>query len=58
MMALFIELKKAYDSVWREILYNILIRVWGTHETSQSDQNVFFFILEFCILLRVLYQGH
>jgi hypothetical protein len=24
---------KAYDSVRREVLYNIL-RVWGTHETS------------------------
>jgi hypothetical protein len=30
---LFIDLKKAYDSVRREVLYNIL-RVWGTHKTS------------------------
>jgi hypothetical protein len=45
---LFIDLK-AYDSVRREVLYNILLRVWegsivqyshrvwGTHETSQAD---------------------
>jgi hypothetical protein len=31
---LFIDFKKAYDSVRREVLYN---RVWGTHETSQVD---------------------
>jgi hypothetical protein len=31
---IFIELKKASDSVRREVLYNILIRVWGTHETN------------------------
>jgi hypothetical protein len=31
---LFVDFKKAYDSVRREVLYNILIRVWGTHETS------------------------
>jgi hypothetical protein len=30
---LFIDFKKDYDSVRREVLYNIL-RVWGTHETS------------------------
>jgi hypothetical protein len=30
---LFVDFKKAYDSVRREVLYNIL-RVWGTHETS------------------------
>jgi hypothetical protein len=29
--------KKAYDSVRREVLCNILIRVWGTHETSEAD---------------------
>jgi hypothetical protein len=33
---LFIDFKKAYDSVRREVLYNILI-VWGTHETSQVE---------------------
>jgi hypothetical protein len=31
---LFIGFKKAYDSVRREVLNNILIRVWGAHETS------------------------
>jgi hypothetical protein len=30
---LFIDFKKAYDSVSREVLYNIL-RVWDNHETS------------------------
>jgi hypothetical protein len=30
---LFVDFKKAYDSVRREELYNILI-VWGTHENS------------------------
>jgi hypothetical protein len=33
---LFIDLKKAYDSVRREVSYNILV-VWGSHETSQAD---------------------
>jgi hypothetical protein len=33
---LFIDFKKAYDSVRREVLYNILI-VLGTHEISQAD---------------------
>jgi hypothetical protein len=33
---LFIDFKKAYYSVRRELLYNIY-RVWGTHETSQVD---------------------
>jgi hypothetical protein len=31
---LFIDFMKAYDSVRKEIVYNIL---WGTHETSQVD---------------------
>jgi sorting nexin-29 len=30
---LFIDYKKAYDSVRREVLYNL----WGTHETSKID---------------------
>jgi hypothetical protein len=30
---LFVDFKKAYDSVRREVLYNILI-VWGTDETN------------------------
>jgi sorting nexin-29 len=34
---LFIDFKKAYDSVRREVLYNILIRVRSTHETSEVD---------------------
>jgi hypothetical protein len=33
---LFIDFKKAYDSVRREVLYNIPI-VWGIHETSQVN---------------------
>jgi hypothetical protein len=33
---LFIDFKKAYDSVMREVLYSILI-VWGTDEYSQGD---------------------
>jgi hypothetical protein len=33
---LFIDFKKAYDLVRREVLYNIL-RVRGTQETSQVD---------------------
>jgi hypothetical protein len=31
---LFIDFKKDYDSVRNEVLYNILIRVWATAETS------------------------
>jgi hypothetical protein len=30
---IFVDFKKAYDSVRREVLYNIL-RVWDTHEIS------------------------
>jgi hypothetical protein len=32
---LFIDFKKAYDSVRREVLYNLL-RVWNPHEISQA----------------------
>jgi hypothetical protein len=32
---LFIDFKKAYDSVRRKVLQNIL-RVWGSHEISQA----------------------
>jgi hypothetical protein len=31
---LFLHLRKAYDSVRREVLYN---RVWFIHEASQAD---------------------
>jgi hypothetical protein len=31
---LFVDLKKAYETVRREVLYSILIRVWGTHVSS------------------------
>jgi hypothetical protein len=34
---LFKHFKKAYDSARREVLYNILIRVWNPHEISQAD---------------------
>jgi hypothetical protein len=34
---LFIDFKKTYDSVRREVLYNILIEFRVTHETSQVD---------------------
>jgi hypothetical protein len=33
---LFTDFEKAYDSLRREELYNI-ITVWGSHETSQVD---------------------
>jgi hypothetical protein len=36
---LFIDFKKACDSVRREVLYNILI-VWGTHETNPCGGGV------------------
>ena len=39
MHQLFIDFKKAYDSIGREILYNILI-VFGPHETSKANKNV------------------
>jgi hypothetical protein len=35
-LQLFVDFKKAYGSVMREVLYNIL-RVWGTHDTSWAD---------------------
>jgi hypothetical protein len=38
---LFIDFKKAYDSVRREALYNILIEFWNTQETSVANKNVF-----------------
>jgi hypothetical protein len=44
---LFIDVKKAYDSVRREVLYN---GVWGTHEISQADKNVF---NETCCKVRI-----
>jgi hypothetical protein len=35
---LFIDFKKAYDSVRKEVVYiQYSHRVWGTHETSQVD---------------------
>jgi hypothetical protein len=36
---LFIDFKKAHDSVRMEVLYNILI-VWYPHETSSANKNV------------------
>jgi hypothetical protein len=30
-------IKEAYDSVRREVSYNILIEFWGAHDTIQSD---------------------
>jgi hypothetical protein len=37
---LFIDFNKTYDSVRREVLYNILT-VWNTQETSWVNLNVF-----------------
>jgi hypothetical protein len=37
---LFIDFRKEYDSVRREQLYNILIRVWDTYKINQADYNV------------------
>jgi purine nucleoside phosphorylase len=34
---LFIDFKEAYDSVMREVLYNILIEFLGMHEISWAD---------------------
>jgi hypothetical protein len=31
---LFLDFKKAYDSVWREVLYSIVIELGGTHEIT------------------------
>ena len=44
---LFIEFKKAYDSVWKEVLYNILRSCiifplsWCLHETGKAYINVY-----------------
>jgi hypothetical protein len=35
---IFTDFKKAYDSVRREVLYNILI--WYPHETGEANKNV------------------
>jgi len=39
-LKLFIDLKKAYDSVRREVLYNILIVLGIPHETDKANKNV------------------
>ena len=36
----FTDFKKAYDSGRREVLYNILIRVWYTLGTFKANKNV------------------
>ena len=40
MLQLFIDLKKVYDTVRREVLYNILIAFGIPHETDKADKNV------------------
>jgi len=35
-----IDYKKAYDSVRREVLYNILIEFWDPQETGKVNKNV------------------
>jgi hypothetical protein len=37
---LFLDFMKAYDSVRREVLYNILFWVWYSHETGKATKNV------------------
>ena len=37
---LFIDFKKAYDSVRREVLYNILLEFWDPQETGKANKNV------------------
>ena len=39
-LQLFTDLKKAYDSVRREVLYNILIAFGIPHETDKANKNV------------------
>jgi len=38
---LFIDFKKAYDSVGRDILYIILIKFRYPHETGKANNNVY-----------------
>jgi len=37
---LFIDFKKAYDSVKREVLYNIVIEFGVPHETGKANKDV------------------
>ena len=37
---LFIDFKKAYDSVWRETLYNYLIEFGNPQKTGKANKNV------------------
>ena len=41
MYHLFIDFKKAYDSVRTEVLYNILIEFGDPQETGKASKNVF-----------------